>query len=130
MRRGITAALLALAASGVLVGCSTGPALFEEARDASDTLPTNVEAEGYDLDTVRLLGERDGVSYFAARSTANSREVCIIAHSVEEWVGGCMQEDGLGELYSAGLGGMRFVPDGAPEREGWDRLHPNLDVRP
>lgn len=134
MRR-VTA--VSFAATILLAGCSqtAAEALLDEQRGADDVLPDSIDAEtyGYDEESVHLLVEHDGVSYFLARSTEELlHQVCVVAYPESgDWIGSCFQDGRHSETYGSGVGAFRFVGEpmsDADVPEGWVRVHPNLLV--
>lgn len=135
MMAGTCAALLGL------TGCA-GPVLglLEREPTEQDALTIRTDLDGIDLDSTRLLAERDGVEYFAATPSdgvdADPSTVCLL---VEEGIGVGLE---CAPLRPGGAGAMirdsrvtavllpdSFDRDGLIE-DGYELLHPNLALRP
>lgn len=136
MRRRVTAVALALAASAVLVGCSSSPAedLLERPAGPADAVPEWADF-GHDPDSTRLLGEHDGVSYFLAEtgSVRPDDTLCLVAVA-EEPVAMSSCSGGRGGVggSGSGLGSWQFEPGGVLTDlvdDGWVLVHPTLAVR-
>lgn len=141
-----SAALLAAAVLG-LAGCSGGSVmgLLDEEQTDTDVLTIQSDLDGIDLGSTRLLAERDGVEYFAARPTDSA----VTEADASEGEGVCLLvEEGIGvglecAALEAGATGATIrdsrvtavlLPDeidrNALVDEGFELLHPNLAVRP
>lgn len=137
MRRRIAFAGLALAASVVLVGCSQSPAEAELERTAgpADVLPDWVMPPSeFVVDSVRLLGEREGTTYYLAEaeSLRVDNDFCIVAVAEESlWTAGCFGNRGGGGGGGQGLRSWEFNPAGWDDdsiSDGFTLVHRTLAV--
>lgn len=134
--------LLGVAACGAvlaLAACTGGPVigLLEEEQSEQDVLTIRTDLDGVDLASTRLLGERNGVEYFAARPLDASDDiVCLL---VEEGIGVGVECVPLeprtpGATIRDSRVTAVLLPDDIDRNdlvdEGFELLHPNLALRP
>lgn len=138
MRRLAVTAMLALAASVALAGCSSSPVELEleRAADPRDDLPDWVAMPGgFETDSVRWLGERGEIAYFVAEteSPRADKDLCVLAVAEDPlWMATCFGNRGGGTGRGQGIGSFAFNPAGWHDDEvpvGLVLVHPTLAVR-
>ncbi len=138
--RGLVPAVVALALVCVLAGCSTTPAfLVLEHAPVDKDQPASLDTKGMVArDTMRLLAEQDGRSYYIARPADEfERSVCLIIDQDGQAIIGCGGYIDGAPTPAVGVTTpdveVMLAPDGYDVEEyaglGWASIHPNLILR-
>ncbi len=112
--------------------------IFNQKRTGADELPGDYDNGQIDPSTARFLTERNGLSYFAARTPQTDSTACIIVTDQTDGFAGCsaFPED---EAFGPNINGLgveaMLVQDDADTadltgKQGWKLVHANLLVRP
>ena len=99
-------------------------------RDSRDALPDNAATDGLDMDSSRLVGERDGIKYFVA--AYNTSGACIFMVDETSGTAGSACGDSPNLLMSVvtNTGGVKVYKSTDEIPEGWTQLGDFLIVNP
>jgi len=119
----------AVVAAVALTGCiQTGFSDLDRAATEADVLPEGLPeyaVADFDLDSLRLVGELDGLRLYLAEG--KDVPVCLLAYpNSEEWVSTCGSE--MGTIGGPGYE-VQVVSDPFPSKDGWTSVGQNIRVR-
>lgn len=119
-----------------LTGCSdpTSAAVYEGEQTEKDRLPQSVvddsEAETYDLDSARFLGNAKERDFYAVRAEDGMNCIAMVPQDPKGWHVGCGAGGGTIGFGGGGVNG-EFNPGGFTAdslRDGWISVHPSLRI--
>lgn len=128
MRRALLMSGVVLAALG-LTGCvPTGFSDLEREATDADAVPAGLPdyaLEGFDVDTLRLVGEVDGQQLYLAKGI--NYPICLLIYpGPEDWNTTCGSE-----MTATTIGSfeVQVVSDPFPSKDGWTSVGQNIRVR-
>jgi hypothetical protein len=131
--------------AGILLGGCTAPSgikALDRQASAEDRMPDGITFSGTQVkaENARLLAEKDGVKYFAAKADATHEACLVIAPHTDTDTDPSATSSGCGSLMNSGREVVTvnnatgksavLVDDGIDtkqwESEGWTKVHDNV----